>query len=67
MDDCDNFIPDADYLDYFKEQIEVCNEKIQRFKNNKQLKENIEYNKSLYVKVVNKIEKTLEKNKERVG
>ena len=33
----------------------------------KQLKENIEYNKSLYVKVVNKIEKTLEKNKERVG
>ena len=67
LDDCDNFIPDADYLDYFKEQIEVCNEKIQRFKNNKQLKENIEYNKSLYVKVVNKIEKTLEKNKERVG
>lgn len=67
LDDCDNFIPDADYLDYFKEQIEVCDEKMQRFKNNKQLKENIEYNKSLYVKVVNKIEKTLEKNKERVG
>lgn len=59
LDNCDNFIPDAENLDYFKEQIEVCDMKIEKFKNNKQLKENIEYNRSLYIKVVRKIETNL--------
>lgn len=66
LDDCDNFIPDADNLEYFKEQIEVCNKKIERFKNNKQLKENVEYNRSLYVKVVHKIEVNLNAIKEDI-
>ena len=66
LDDCDNFIPDADNLEYFKEQIEVCNKKIERFKNNKQLKENVEYNRSLYVKVVHKIEVNLNSIKEDI-
>lgn len=61
LDDCNNFIPDAENLDYFKEQIEVCNMKIEKFRNNKQLKENIEYNRNLYIKVVEKIEINLDK------
>lgn len=66
LDDCDNFIPDADNLEYFKEQIKDCDEKIERFKNNKQLRENIEYNRTLYIKVVDKLELNLNKIKETI-
>lgn len=61
LDNCDNFIPDADNLKYFEEQVVLWRKKIERFKNNKYLKENAEYNCELFVKVVEKIKNTIEK------
>lgn len=44
LDDCDYFVPDANSLDYFKEQVEEWGKKVDRFKNFLNDKENAEYN-----------------------
>lgn len=56
LDDCDYFVPDANSLDYFKEQVEVWRKKVDRFKNFLNAKENAEYNLKIFEKIVKRIE-----------
>lgn len=59
LDDCKNFIPDADNLTYFKEQVRIFEEKLIKVGAYPYLKENIEYNLELYRKVIDKINRAL--------
>ncbi|MFY3791409.1 hypothetical protein ACOQFO_06895 [Ureibacillus sp. MALMAid1270] len=58
---CSFFVPNADELDYFKEQVEQWEKKIRLVGNNPLLKENAEYNLRLSQKIVEKIEDNIKK------
>ncbi len=60
---CDYFIPNADELDYFEEEVKQWSAKVMRFKNHKFMLENAEYNLELNKKIVEKI-KSINKEKE---
>src|SRR5699024_7842243 len=57
---CSFFVPNADELDYFKEQVEQWENKVQLAANNPLLKENAEYNLKLSNMVIKKIEGTIQ-------
>ena len=61
LDDCDYFVPDANSLDYFKEQVEEWTKKVERFQNFLSAKENAEYNLEIFTKLVDRIEKAINK------
>lgn len=54
---CGNFIPNADELGYFKEQVEQWREKLVKFDKHPYMKENALYNLNLNIKIVEKIER----------
>lgn len=60
LDNCDNFIPNADELDYFKEQVKQWEEKLLKFKDHPYMKENIKYNLDLNIRVVERITRAIE-------
>jgi integrase len=53
--DCNSFIPDADDLPYYEEQVRIFEEKLIKVGEQKYLKENILYNLNLYKSAINKI------------
>lgn len=52
---CDDFVPNADELEYFEAQVEDWLKKVRIAGNNKYLKENAQYNLELNQKIVEKI------------
>lgn len=52
---CDSFIPDVDDLSYYEEQVRIFEEKLLKVGEHKFLKENIQYNLSLYKSAIEKI------------
>lgn len=56
---CSFFVPNADELDYFKEQVDQWNNKIKLAEKSPLLKENAKYNLTLSEMIVKKIEDTL--------
>ncbi|MED0666066.1 tyrosine-type recombinase/integrase [Bacillus badius] len=57
---CENFVPNADELDHFVEQVEQWETKLNMFKDHPFMKENAEYNLKLHRNIVEKIVGTIE-------
>ncbi|WP_210470335.1 tyrosine-type recombinase/integrase [Sporosarcina sp. 6E9] len=57
---CKNFVPNADELDHFVDQVEQWETKLNMFKNHPFMKENAEYNLKLHRNIVEKIVGTIE-------
>lgn len=53
---CDYFVPDADNLEYFKQQVIYWEERVVLYGKNLSLKENAEYNLELHKQIVDRIE-----------
>lgn len=62
---CSFFVPNADELDYFIEQVEQWEKKVNLTANNPLLKENAEYNLKLSKMIVKKIEDTIKEGEIR--
>ncbi|MFJ7185583.1 tyrosine-type recombinase/integrase [Lysinibacillus xylanilyticus] len=60
LNDCSNFIPNADELDYFKEQVRQWEEKLLKFKDHPYMGENAKYNLELNTRVVERITRAIE-------
>jgi integrase len=58
--DCEFFIPDADQLPYYEEQVKVLEDKIGKLTNSPNLKENMLYNLNLHQKIVERIKMNVE-------
>lgn len=56
---CDYFVPDADNLEYFKQQVTYWEERVVLYGKNLSLKENAEYNLELHKQIVDRIETTI--------
>lgn len=56
---CDYFVPNADELDYFEEEVKQWTKKVEVFKNHQFMRENAEYNLELNKKIVEKIKSTI--------
>ena len=57
--DCDDFIPNADELDYFENQVLEWAEKAARFRDHEYMRQNVEYNLSLNQRIVDKIKRVI--------
>lgn len=57
---CSNFIPNADEMDYFKEQVQQWEEKLIKFKDHPYMRENANYNLDLNKRVVERITRAIE-------
>lgn len=62
---CSFFVPNVDELDYFIEQVEQWEKKVNLTANNPLLKENAEYNLKLSKMIVKKIEDTIKEGEIR--
>lgn len=56
---CDLFVPNADELDYFEEEVKQWSKKVEVFKSHQFMRENAEYNLTLNKKMVEKIKSTI--------
>ncbi len=56
---CDFFVPNADELDYFEEEVKQWSKKVEVFKSHQFMRENAEYNLALNKKIVEKIKYTI--------
>lgn len=60
LNDCEYFIPNAEEMDYFEEQVHLWEEKVKTFANHPYMKENAEYNLKIHKNIVNRLKNGLE-------
>lgn len=58
--DCDFFVPNADELEYFEEEVRQWELKVKKFSNHPYMKENAQYNLEVNQKIVDKIKRALQ-------
>lgn len=58
--DCDSFVPNADELEYFEEEVCQWELKVRKFSNHPYMKENAQYNLEVNQKIVDKIKRALQ-------
>ena len=60
---CESFVPNADELDYFENQIYDWSQKVDKFSNHEFMRQNAEYNLELNKNIVAKIKRIMKEEK----